>query len=596
MGDIEGGVAVVSRMLASPPGGGAGGGGVGINILRKGGGVVGGDEEVTAEGFARGVQDSWRVGKRGCDNGFVLVASREDRSFATSVGKGLERYLPPRDRNAALNAMKPLLREGDWDGAVLLALEEIHGRLLGNLAKAAGGGGGGDGDAGALSSLGWGWEDLKRWASDGRGGSGGSSGSGDGGGGGGGFRGFHLGGFGNFFGESWNVDVPPGSVLLALSLLWGGATARASLQRRRYDRFEAKLAGIETQRAMLPLSAGGGGWSVEQDALASRGVCPICLDAFSEAVDGSGADTKGLVGADGMPAATLPDCGHTFCQRRVARPLMMEDPCLSRWNGDGSGSSSGNPQACPCPICDAPTPAVGDPRLGRTSRRRRAPRPGPLRRRRRRPRRGEEDVGFFGFRWPGSSSSWGGGRSRDGRGGVNLRFSPSPRSSGWTSDKPRGLLPSPIATPPPPPPPPPPPSTPPPPPPPPPPIRPPGASGNPGVSRTGRLGQTGGEQARERARREAAFQLASLGSQYPKFLDDRTVNRWLSKDYSSSWSRDPMLALNRPPDTGSDNSRVGGGGARKGSGWVTNGSRGLGGGDRRSYGGGSSSSATGGGW
>ncbi|CAM9494226.1 unnamed protein product, partial [Ectocarpus fasciculatus] len=381
LGDIEGGVAVVSRMLASPPGGV---GGVGINGIRKGGGV-GGGEEVTPEGFARGVQDSWRVGKRGCDNGFVLVASREDRSFAISVGKGLERYLPPRDRNAALNAMKPLLREGDWDGAVLLALEEIHRRLLGNLAKAAGGGDG----QGALSSLGWGWEDMKRWA-DGWGSSGGgSSGSGDGGGGGGGFRGFHLGAWDDFFGGNWDVDVPPGSVLLALSLLWGGATARASLQRRRYDRFEAKLARIEAQRAMLPLSAAGG-WSAGQDALGSRGVCPICLDAFSAAADdGSGAAAKGLVGADGMPAATLPDCGHTFCQS-----------CLSRWNRDGSDSSKSNPQACPCPICDAPTPAVGDPRLGLTSRRRRAPRPVRRRRPGRRRRRGEEDVGFFGFRWP----------------------------------------------------------------------------------------------------------------------------------------------------------------------------------------------------
>lgn len=165
-------------------------------------------------------------------------------------GKGLEQYLPPRDRNAALNAMKPLLREGDWDGAVLLALEEIHRRLLGNLAKAADGGDG----QGALSSLGWGWEDMKRWA-DGWGSSGGgSSGSGDGGGGGGGFRGFHLGAWDDFFGGNWNVDVPPGSVLLALSLLWGGATARASLQRRRYDRFEAKLATIEAQRCagLLP--------------------------------------------------------------------------------------------------------------------------------------------------------------------------------------------------------------------------------------------------------------------------------------------------------------------------------------------------------
>ncbi|CAB1098122.1 unnamed protein product [Ectocarpus sp. CCAP 1310/34] len=318
-------------MLASPPRGGAGGGGVGINVLNKGGGVVGGGEEVTAEGFARGVQDGWRVGKRGCDNGFVLVASREDRSFAISVGKGLERYLPPRDRNAALNAMKPLLREGDWDGAVLLGLEEIHRRLFENLAKAAGGG---DGGAGALSSLGWGWEDLKRRASGGWGGSGGGGGSGDGGGGGGGggggFRGFHLGGFENSFGENWKLDVPPGSVLLALSLLWGGATARASLQRRRYDRFEAKLAGIEAQRAMLPLSAGGG-WSVGQDALASRGVCPICLDAFSEAADGSGADTKGLVGADRMPAATLPDCGHTFCQRRLPIPMERRRKRLEQW-------------------------------------------------------------------------------------------------------------------------------------------------------------------------------------------------------------------------------------------------------------------------
>lgn len=81
LGGIEGGVAVVSRMLASPLGGA---GGAGINVRRKGSGV-GGDEEITAEGFARGVQDSWRVGKRGCDNGFVLVASRDDRSFAISV-------------------------------------------------------------------------------------------------------------------------------------------------------------------------------------------------------------------------------------------------------------------------------------------------------------------------------------------------------------------------------------------------------------------------------------------------------------------------------------------------------------------------------
>lgn len=76
-------------------------------------------------------------------------------------------------------------------------------------------------------------------------------------------------------------------------------------------------------RAMLPPSPNGGGWSVGQDALASPGTCPICLDTFSmAAVDGRGGDVAvadgggegGLIGTDGLPVAT-PDCGHTFCQR-----------------------------------------------------------------------------------------------------------------------------------------------------------------------------------------------------------------------------------------------------------------------------------------
>lgn len=42
----------------------------------------------------------------------------------------------------------------------------------------------------------------------------------------------------------------------------------------------------------------------------------------------------------------------------------------------------------------------------------------------------------------------------------------------------------------------------------------------------GALRPTGGSAARERARKEAAFRLASLRSQYPKFLNDGVVNRW----------------------------------------------------------------------
>lgn len=73
---------VVSRMLpplpSLPPSRGTDGG-IGVGRSSRGG------EAVTAESFARDVQDSWGVGKEACDNGFVLVASREDRSFAISV-------------------------------------------------------------------------------------------------------------------------------------------------------------------------------------------------------------------------------------------------------------------------------------------------------------------------------------------------------------------------------------------------------------------------------------------------------------------------------------------------------------------------------
>ncbi|CAM9604353.1 unnamed protein product [Discosporangium mesarthrocarpum] len=43
----------------------------------------------------------------------------------------------------------------------------------------------------------------------------------------------------------------------------------------------------------------------------------------------------------------------------------------------------------------------------------------------------------------------------------------------------------------------------------------------------------------ERCRRETAFRLASLRSQYPRFLPSKTLRRWLKDDFQSSWTQDP---------------------------------------------------------
>lgn len=81
--NIEGGVAVVSQMRPA------------IDSRHTGSAKAMRPklhDSSTAESFARGVMDSWRVGKRGCDNGFLLFVSKEDRSFAIAVVSTAEPY------------------------------------------------------------------------------------------------------------------------------------------------------------------------------------------------------------------------------------------------------------------------------------------------------------------------------------------------------------------------------------------------------------------------------------------------------------------------------------------------------------------------
>lgn len=89
------------------------------------------------------------------------------------------------------------------------------------------------------------------------------------------------------------------------------------------------------------MSLAPGGWSVGQNALASAGSCPICLDTFSVlpsekqpqqpqpeqlqlplsqqpgmyAAGGHGlGHGEEVIGSDGLAVATV-QCGHSFCQR-----------------------------------------------------------------------------------------------------------------------------------------------------------------------------------------------------------------------------------------------------------------------------------------
>jgi uncharacterized protein len=97
---------------------------------------------------------SWRVGRKGLDDGVVLFIMADDRKIRIEVGYGLEERLPDVRASAIIReTIVPRLRDGDRDGAA----REGIGAILTTL----GGAQSGDGSApvegeGVRPKLGWG--------------------------------------------------------------------------------------------------------------------------------------------------------------------------------------------------------------------------------------------------------------------------------------------------------------------------------------------------------------------------------------------------------------------------------------------------------
>ena len=61
---------------------------------------------------------SWGVGKKGLDNGVLVVLAMKERKSRISTGKGVEGDLPDLKANDILQAARPYLRKGDVEGAL----------------------------------------------------------------------------------------------------------------------------------------------------------------------------------------------------------------------------------------------------------------------------------------------------------------------------------------------------------------------------------------------------------------------------------------------------------------------------------------------
>jgi len=78
-------------------------------------------EDWTVRSFA-----SWKVGRKGLDDGLVLFILAQDRKLRIEVGYGLEGQMPDAIASRIIReAVVPRLGGGDWDGAVRGGVDEI---------------------------------------------------------------------------------------------------------------------------------------------------------------------------------------------------------------------------------------------------------------------------------------------------------------------------------------------------------------------------------------------------------------------------------------------------------------------------------------
>jgi len=82
-------------------------------------------EDATVEDFANHLFQKWGVGAKGTDRGVMVLLATDDHKYWTEVGYGLEPILPDGKVGGFGRGMVPLLRQGDFNGAVVQMVSQI---------------------------------------------------------------------------------------------------------------------------------------------------------------------------------------------------------------------------------------------------------------------------------------------------------------------------------------------------------------------------------------------------------------------------------------------------------------------------------------
>ncbi|MBI2616731.1 TPM domain-containing protein [Candidatus Gottesmanbacteria bacterium] len=91
-------------------------------------------EGMDIETYAVELFEKWKIGKKGQDNGLLLLISRDDRNVRIEVGYGLEQYVTDaRAGDVIRNDIVPAFQKNDYEGGTLAAVEELQGYISGEI-------------------------------------------------------------------------------------------------------------------------------------------------------------------------------------------------------------------------------------------------------------------------------------------------------------------------------------------------------------------------------------------------------------------------------------------------------------------------------
>ena len=71
----------------------------------------------------------WGIGKKGKDEGILLMLAVKDHKQRAEIGYGLEPIIPDGYAGGVLRGIRPILRQGNYGGALLAAAQEFGQRI-----------------------------------------------------------------------------------------------------------------------------------------------------------------------------------------------------------------------------------------------------------------------------------------------------------------------------------------------------------------------------------------------------------------------------------------------------------------------------------